>query len=146
MTITLEDVRAAVGRMAARLAAAGAGGHELVAFDFREGAHPFVEVRDGALHWVVVDRGRELQRRTTTDLDELLYWIAVDATGPAARRWERQRRDRFPAGRDVRIGRLAKQLDLLRGLDAGWAARFRAGVPAECPGVTPADVDAHPLD
>ncbi|RKE17556.1 hypothetical protein [Streptomyces sp. TLI_171] len=62
-----------------------------------------------------------------------------------ALRWERAQRSRFPADRDTRIGRPAKRVDLLRGLDAGWADRFRAGIPTKCPGVRPADVDAHPL-
>ncbi|MFJ8043407.1 Imm63 family immunity protein [Kitasatospora sp. NPDC096147] len=143
MTTTLEDIRTAVHALAARLP--GAGRAELVGFHPRDGAHPYVEVHGRTLHWVLVDQGRELRRRTTTSLDELLYWITLDATGPPARRREREQRGRLPADRDPGIGRLAHQLDLLRGLDPRWAARFRAELPTLHPGVSAADVDAHPL-
>jgi hypothetical protein len=143
MTITLEDVQAAVGEMAAKLDVAT--GSELVAFSRRDGACPYITVHDGTLHWIVEERGQELQHRTTGDLDELLHWVALSATFDLALRWERGQRDRLPADRDTRIGWLAKQVELLRRLDAEWAEQFRAGIPAQCPGVLLEDVDAHPL-
>jgi len=38
-------------------------------------ARPHVEVAGRFLSWVVVERGNEIDRKTTRDLDELLYWI-----------------------------------------------------------------------
>lgn len=124
----------------------GIPGSELIAFSNRDAAYPFVEVHDGILHWVVVERGQELLRRTTGDLDEFLRWVALDATFSMALQWERGQRSRFPEDRDTRIGWLAKQVELLGRLDTEWAERFRAGIPAQCPGVRLEDVDAHPLD
>lgn len=118
---------------------------DLVAFSVRDAACPFVEVHDGILHWVVMERGQELEHRTTGNLDELLHWVALDATSSMAQDWELEQRDRFPAGRDTRIGWLAKQVDLLRRLDPQWAEQFRADIPTRCPGVRLEDVDAHPL-
>ncbi|WP_189273943.1 Imm63 family immunity protein [Kitasatospora griseola] len=86
-----------------------------------------------------------MQHCTTADLDELLHWIALGATGSMAQQWELQQRDRFPADRDTRIGWLAKQVELLRRLNTEWAEQFRAHIPVQCPGVRLEDVDAHPL-
>lgn len=139
MTITFEHVQVAVSAMAAQL-----DGNEHVVF-FRQDSYPYIRVHDGILHWIVEERGKELQHRTTGDLNELLHWVALDATRSMAVNWEIGQRDRFPAGRDTRIGWLAKQLELLRRLDTDWAEQFRAGIPALCPGVRLEDVDAHPL-
>jgi hypothetical protein len=143
VTITLRDVQAAVGDMAAKLD--GVSRNDLVAFSPQDAACPFIEVRGGILHWVVAERGQELHRRTTGNLNELLYWVALDTTFSMALRWELGQRGRFPAGRDTRIGWLAKQIELLRRLNTEWAEQFRAGIPAQCPGVRLEDVDAHPL-
>lgn len=149
MTITLRDVRTAVGDMAARLD--GAGRSELVAFSPQDGAHPYVEIHGGTLHWVLVDQGRELRRRTTTSLDELLHWIALDATGPIARHRERQQRHRFPADQDVRIGRLAQQTEVgMAGLRAdrrspgGPASSSRLRVPRTTSPSTDASISRSP--
>ncbi|MFC1416660.1 Imm63 family immunity protein [Streptacidiphilus cavernicola] len=140
MTITLGDVQAAVRAMTAQL-----DGNDHVAFSRRDAAYPYIKVQDGIIHWIVEERGKELQHRTTGDLNELLNWVALDATFSMALDWERGQRGRFPADRDTRIGWLAKQIELLRRLDTEWAQQFRAGIPARCPGVRLEDVDAHPL-
>ncbi|KUL35415.1 hypothetical protein ADL22_27315 [Streptomyces sp. NRRL F-4489] len=143
MTIMVGDVQAAVYEMSAKLY--GGRRYDLVAFGRRDAAVPYIEVRDGIIHWIVRERGQELQHRTTADLTEALYWIALDATCSLSMRWELEQRHRFPEGRDTRIGWLAKQVELLRRLDSQWAEQFRAGIPTKCPGVRLEDVDAHPL-
>jgi hypothetical protein len=143
MTIMMEDVKAAVRDLVAKLD--GGDRHEVIAFSPQDFARPYVEIHGAMLHWVVVERGRELERRTTSDLNELLHWVALDATRSMAGSWELGQRWRFPAGRDTRIGWLAKQIELLRRLDAQWAEQLRAGIPTQCPGVRLEDVDAHPL-
>ena len=140
MTITLGDVRTAVSAMAGRL-----DGNDHVAFCRQDAAYPYVEVHDGVIHWIVEERGKELQHRTTADLNELLHWVPLDPPSPRAQQWERGQRDRFPAGRDRRIGWTAKQIELLRGLDTEWAEQFREGIPTRFRGVRLEDVDAHPL-
>lgn len=143
MTIKIEAVRAAVHDMSAELD----GGHryDLVGFGIRDAACPYVEVHDGVIHWIVRERGEEVSHRTTKDLGEALRWIALDTTFSLSLHWEQEQRGRWPADRDTRIGRLAKQVELLRRLDVQWAEQFRAGIPVQCPGVRLEDVDAHPL-
>src|SRR5690349_1122777 len=73
----LEVLQAEVARLGRLIDAPEA---DLVAFEPRDGAHPFVRVdAEGNYHWLVVERGEVLQDRTTTSRDELLYW-SFDAT------------------------------------------------------------------
>ncbi|MFJ4188181.1 Imm63 family immunity protein [Kitasatospora sp. NPDC089509] len=139
----MKELQAAVRHMAAGLD--GVTANDLVAFDPQDGARPYLGVQDGIIHWVVEERGQLLHHQSTDDLDEALHWVALKATRSMAARWELRQRDRFPADRDTRIGRLAKQVDLLRRLDARWAEQFRTGIPTQCPGVRLEDVAAHPL-
>lgn len=39
---------------------------------------PHVEFVDGQYHYVVTERGLELERRSTGDIDEILYWLIYD--------------------------------------------------------------------
>lgn len=38
-------------------------------------AKPHIETHGNEYHWVVVERGKELKRDKTTDLNEFLYWV-----------------------------------------------------------------------
>src|ERR1700744_4115794 len=65
---------------------------------------------DTAYHYVYVEKGRERSRRTTSNIDELLYWIFWDATFGAARDYEmRHRRPR----EDFRRQLFEVQLEML---------------------------------
>ena len=85
------------------------------------GAHLEVDA-DGTLHRVVTERGQELSRRTTDDVDELLYWVFEAATFGVACDWEVRHR---VEGEDVRIGIFRHQFDLLDQLDPTWTDRRR---------------------
>src|SRR5712691_8192962 len=41
----------------------------------RDWGQPHIEVDKNFYHFVVVERGEELQRKSTKDYQELLYWI-----------------------------------------------------------------------
>ncbi|WP_187262847.1 Imm63 family immunity protein [Pontibacter beigongshangensis] len=43
-------------------------------------ARPHIEKHGSEYHWVVVERGQEFERRKTTDLKELLFWIFDSVT------------------------------------------------------------------
>ncbi|MBV9931922.1 MAG: hypothetical protein JO013_13395 [Alphaproteobacteria bacterium] len=95
--------------------------------DFALGCEPR---HDGSAHleigeaydWVVTERGQELERRRTTDPDELLYWFLCGLTSSMASDHEvRQRR----SGEDPRRQLFAKEVALLEKLSPGWAARRR---------------------
>ncbi|MEW2530276.1 Imm63 family immunity protein [Streptomyces sp. NPDC047071] len=143
MTITIEDVRTAMHEMSAKLY--GGRTYDLVGFTIRDGSYPWIEVHDGVIHWTLMERGVRCGPTTTEDLHEAMHWVALDATGSMAMRWELGQRDRWPEDRDTRIGWNAKQVALLRLLDDQWAEEFRADIPVRFPGVRLQDVDAHPL-
>lgn len=138
----LDRVRAAFEEMGEKLGSMAG----MPAFGAMDGAVPFVAVRDGVLHVVMVERGEELGRSSTQDLGEFLRWAALDATRTQAMDFELGRRQCFPEGYDSRIGRAARQVQLLGRLNQDWAREFRARIPDEFPGVRLEDVDAHPLD
>ncbi|MEV7211776.1 hypothetical protein AB0O31_01600 [Kitasatospora cineracea] len=144
MTITVEDVRAGVERIAARLD--GVEWRDLVGFAASYELRPYIEVHDGVVHWILGERSDVLDRRTTRDLDEALYWAAREATGPLSwrRRAARQRLGTpgSEPGPPARVVALAEQTALLRGLDPAWGRRFLTELPAEHPGVPAAEVAA----
>jgi hypothetical protein len=84
-------------------------------------ASPYIEVGD-AYHYVIDERGTELQRKTTTNLDELLYWILKGLISTMARDYETCHRR---AGEDSRRQAFAKELELIGTLSATWADRLK---------------------
>jgi hypothetical protein len=82
---------------------------------------------DDRYHWVTVERGRELERRTTADLDELLYWIFSSITWDLASAYEMNHRR---GGVDTRRLLFAKHIELLDGLDIAWGSRKWAELAA----------------
>jgi len=82
---------------------------------------PHLEVTD-AYYLVVTERGYELDRRRTTDVDELLYWAMEGLTSSLSWNYElAHRRD----GEDSRRQGFAKQIELLATLSGEWAERRR---------------------
>jgi hypothetical protein len=90
----------------------------------RDFAHPHVEY-DGRYHFVVVERGQELQRHTSLDIDDILYAVFEGITHSMASNYELHHRD---PGRDNRPLLFAKQLELLGALDTNWSAKCAAEV------------------
>ena len=80
---------------------------------------PHVEVGE-TYDWVVSERGHELQRRSTTDLDELLYWVFSTV---AYSMTLRIRRKGWLPGQDSRRQWFKLQEDYLAVLSPAWAAR-----------------------
>ena len=89
----------------------------------RDFAYPHIEVdSNGLLHYVIVERGQELERKTTSDLDELLYWIFSDVTFSMANQHELKNR---VADKDNRRILFAKQEELLGKLIINWQQKER---------------------
>lgn len=86
----------------------------------RDGGHPHIEVDDAGLHYVVEERGEELERHSTHEPGELFYWAFEAVTGRMAFQHELHRRK---PGRDPRRIAFAYQLDLLERLNPRWALR-----------------------
>jgi hypothetical protein len=83
---------------------------------------PYIEV-GAAYYFIVEERGIELKRRKTGNLDELLYWIMDDLTFSMSLDYElRHRRE----GEDSRRLAFAKEVELLELLSPAWAKRRAA--------------------
>jgi hypothetical protein len=85
-----------------------------------DSARPHIEVDTRGFHYVVVERGNELERLTTESLDELLYRIFQCLTFSMA--CAHEVRHRVP-GKDPRRLMFQTQVELLGRLDAQWARR-----------------------
>lgn len=79
-----------------------------------------VEFLDGVYQYVVTERGAELERRTAANADEVMYWLAQDASFELACAHEVRHR---VANQDCRRLLFAKQVELLASANALWAAR-----------------------
>jgi hypothetical protein len=84
-------------------------------------ARPHIEVAGPSLSWVVIERGKEIDRKTTRDVDELLYWIFRSVIADMASRFAA----RNPvAGREFRYPMFIKELELMGRLNRAWRARL----------------------
>jgi hypothetical protein len=86
----------------------------------QEDGSPYIEGVDGEWHSVRTAHGREIERRKTSDPDELLFWLISDLTFSMARDWERERRIE---GEDIRRQLFRKDVELLSGVRPDWAKR-----------------------
>ena len=89
----------------------------------RDFGYPHIEVEaNGLLHYVIVERGEELERKTTHDLDELLYWIFASVTFSMAGKFEVKNRLK---DKDSRRIMFEKQEELLGILSDAWRQKER---------------------
>ena len=86
-----------------------------------EDGSPHIEVSH-AYYLIVRERGLELSRKRTNDLDELLYWIIEGLTAQMS--WDFEVRHRRE-GEDPRRQAFPKQVELLASLSSEWAERQR---------------------
>ena len=116
---TLDAVRSQIEALAAKIAAPEG---LLPTYDRSEhSGRPHIEVSaDGAMHWVVCERGQEYERKTTLSRDELLYWTFNAVTAEMASRWEAQHRIETE---DFRKQMFTKQFELLDSLSPAWTDR-----------------------
>jgi len=90
-----------------------------------DGARPHIEFARGQYHYVVVERGNELERHSSADVDPILYHVFQGVTFSMA--CQRAGRERRP-GVDWRRQLFAIQLDLLGRLSLKWQARCSAAI------------------
>ena len=115
---TLPEIEAEINRLAAKV---GASGYVLPTYGRTEdGARPHIEVDSHGYHYVEVERGQEIRRNTTRDIDELLYHVFESVTFNLACDYERAHRI---AGQDFRRQLFARQAELLASLSPSWAER-----------------------
>ena len=126
LLLTLPEIRAWIERVDAQLPGSRPD-HLFPSYGrSQDFARPHIEVHD-AYHYVVVERGEELRRDTTIDLNELLYWVFQSITHDMASSYAAAR---HPPANGFRRAMFRRQLQLLGFLDAGWSARRRAEIMA----------------
>lgn len=115
---SLAEIEVEVARLAERVTAPSNAyptyGHTA---DF---ARPHIEIGAGQYHYVVVERGTEVLRKSTSDLGELLYWIFDGVTFTLACAYELEHR--IP-GQDFRRLMFSKRLELLASIDPEMGRR-----------------------
>jgi len=116
--LTLPEIKSEIDRLANKI---GAAGYDLPTYGHTEdGARPHIESDSRGYHFVVVERGQELRRVTTPDLDELLETIFLGVTSSVSFRYELAHR---VEAQDCRRIAFQHQIELLSLLSPSWAER-----------------------
>lgn len=120
--ITLDDIKKKVEEMAIKINATT---DLLPTYGYtNDFAYPHIETDNlGLLHFVVVERGQELERKTTDKLDDLLYWIFASITFSMACDYELKNRIE---DKDCRRIMFQKQEELLGKLNESWKKKENA--------------------
>jgi hypothetical protein len=120
---TLREIETDVAALAQRV---GATSQDLptygISADF---ARPHIELGSGLYHYVVVERGEELQRRLTDSYDELLYWIFRDVTHSLAFSYERRNR---VEDQDCRRIAFPKQVEMIKQIGSTMSERLEQDI------------------
>jgi hypothetical protein len=107
----LSDIKIEVDKLAAKIDAPDM---FLPTYGYsRDGAWPHIEVKDNLLYYVVIERGKELKRNSTTEINELLYWIFDSATFSMAGKYELAHREEARDFRRIMFAHQEKLLGLL---------------------------------
>lgn len=83
---------------------------------------PHVEFADGQYHYIVTERGLDLEHRSTSDMSEILYWLIYDLTFWMGVEFELKNRVEGP---DVRRLIFARAILLMERADPAMAAKLR---------------------
>ena len=86
-----------------------------------------IEIHGGQYHQVVTERGLELSRQSTADVEELLYWLTRDIAWGRAVGYELRHRTR---GRSFRRLIFAKWVEYMSRVRPDWAERVQAEIDA----------------
>jgi len=123
--VSLAEIKERVTELAAKI---GAKEQSLPTYGHsRDFGSTHIEVDHRGYHFVVVERGKELKRLTTTGLDDLLFFVFETVAAEMAssyqlpNKYRRQSRTNEP--QDHRRLLFAKQLELLAVLSTDWATR-----------------------
>jgi hypothetical protein len=112
---TLHEIKSEVNRLAAQI---GAPTDVLPTYGYSiDGAHPHIGVDARDYHYVIMERGEELSRVTTAELDDLLYCIFNDVTFDLAGKYELKHR---VENQDSRRLIFKHQVELLSRLSPKW--------------------------
>lgn len=115
---SLPEIEAEVTRLARIL---GSSDDDLPTYGrTRDSGYPHVEVDKERYHYVIVERGQEVERKSTADFENLLYWIFSGATHSLAFAYELRNR---VGNQDCRRIAFSRQVELLGLISPQMAAR-----------------------
>jgi hypothetical protein len=116
--LTLAEIKQEIDRLAAQV---GASGYLLPTYGSTDdGARPHIEIDSREYHYVVVERGQELKRISTEDVNELLFHVFVNVAFNLAVDYEVKHRIE---GQDCRRLGFRRQIELLSALSKDWSDR-----------------------
>jgi hypothetical protein len=118
MQMTLSEIKAKVDQLAERI---GASGYVLPTYGRTDDcARPHIETDSRCYYYVIVERGQELERIATNDVDELLYHVFGNITFSLACKFElTHRRENWDCRRLI----FKHQVELLSTLSPQWGER-----------------------
>ena len=120
---SLRDIETEVAALARRI---GASGEDLPTYGIsRDGGYPHIEVDHGRYHYVIEERSRERERRSTDKYDELLYWIFESVTHKRAFAYELANR---VYDQDCRRIAFPRQIELMRRIGPAMAERLEQDI------------------
>ncbi|MES2766578.1 MAG: Imm63 family immunity protein [Bacteroidota bacterium] len=118
--LTLKEIESKVSEVAKKINAPEI---YLPTYGFSEdGARPHIEVTNYGYYFVVVERGKEYERRLTFDFKELLYWIFKGVVSEMAGHWEVHHRNE---NEDSRRQMFAKEIQLISKIDVEFGKRLQ---------------------
>ena len=120
---SLRDIETAVAALARHI---GASSQDLPTYGISHDlGRPHVEVENVLYHYVVMERGEELERRSTESYDELLYWIFSDVTHNLAFSYELRNR---VEDQDCRRIAFPKQIELMKRISSTMGTRLEGDI------------------
>ncbi|MBR0850994.1 hypothetical protein JQ543_24845 [Bradyrhizobium diazoefficiens] len=128
---TLWDIEADVAALATRI---GASQDALPTYGTsRDFGHPHIEVEPGLYHYVVIERGQEIDRQSSPNYDDLLYWVFKNVTHGLAFSYEQTHRIE---DQDCRRMAFPRQIELMQRLGPDLRKRLEqeiAGILERAP-------------
>lgn len=88
-------------------------------------ALPFIEIWQNVYYYVCLERGVEVFRKQTTDLNELVYMVMENLTFKMSWDWAKLQSN---LNTDLRISAFAKQVELMRIINLEYGHRLNAGL------------------
>ena len=123
--LTIASVKSEYFRIARRLDAT----EEFIEFyeTPQDLGYSHVELRNGIFHYITTERGAEIARRSTSDPEELMYWLISKLTWEMALRYELEHRN---DPQDFRRILFRRQTELLMDINPIWAKKKKAELDA----------------
>ena len=86
---------------------------------------PFIEIWQNGYYYICLERGEEVFRKQTTDLNELIFMVMEDLTFKMAWDWAKLEPK---SNSDLRIPAFAKQVELMRTISLDYGNRLNASL------------------